>query len=954
MSRFGPTVCFVLHAHLPYIKSAAPYDTLEERWYYEAVADVYLPLLDTLNRLARDGVPFKLALSVTPPLLAMLQDEELDMQARRFLELRVELARLETERLRGREPHAATARMYARRYGGMLRLFNELGGGRGWLARIGGLAAEGRVELLASAATHAFLPLVRTAEARRAQLAAGVAEHARVFGRAPRGLWLPECGYSPELDAPLVRELDITYTFVQMPHGRERGAVRTPGGLTLLVRDAAASGIVWDAATGYPGHPAYREYYEESAAGMKYARVTDRRGDGPKLPYERRKALAAAKRHAADWLRRLAQEDEATHPVVCAFDAELFGHWWFEGPEFIEALFRCAALSGRHPVVWATPSEALAAARPEKPPLQAAGFSSWGRGGYADVWLQRKTDWMLPLLHAAEERMVAAADTAAAQARARAAGGLPAARVERVLAAAARELMLAQSSDWAFYLDAGTMPAYAVRRFQGHLDRMGRLLDAIEQDRLDGGGALEPAPHEGRLLPTLQAAWYRSGARPPEPAPAAAPAGQRKERRLRVLMLAWEYPPHIVGGLGKAVGDLARELAAQGHDVHVVTRAPDDAAQTAAPQPYATTVEFGVTVHRVPVLQSLDPVPFVDWVFQMNVAFAGCAAQLLAHGARFDVLHAHDWLVAAAAAELRAAAPMVATVHATEYGRRGGCLGGPVSSRLHAQEARLLAAADEVIVCSEAMRAELRRAHPDAPAEPRVIPCGHAVPARAAADDTPSSHALSPATKAGPSSPSPAEALPPRRADAPVLAFLGRLVPEKGAQVLLTALPHLLAEFPALTLVIAGEGPLRPELETQAASFGERVRFAGFLAGDAKSALLDRADLVVMPSLYEPFGLVALEAMAAGTPLLASAVGGLAGIVTPGVDGELVPPGDAEALAAVALMLLRDPAYAARLAVSARQTVRERYGMQRAAADTVMVYEAAIARRAAYHGVHQV
>lgn len=955
MSRKGPVVCLALHAHLPYVKTDDSRETLEERWYYEAAADVYLPLLDVLNRLERDGVPFKLAMSVTPPLLAMLEDEELDAGVRRFLERRLELARLETVRLRADRAAAATAREYVRRYERLLKLFGELDGGRGWLARLRELAEQGYVELLASAATHAFLPLVRTAAARRAQIAAGAAEHARAFGRPPRGFWLPECGYAPDLDAPLLEETaEGAYTIVQFPHGPQRGAFRTPGGLTLLARHAPASGVVWDAASGYPGHADYRDYYEDIgfslghdraaeldyirpyllpdgtrvSTGMKYARVTDRRG-GPdgKQPYARGKALAAARRHAADWLRRLSQLDESPAPVVCAFDAELFGHWWFEGPDFLEALFRCAARrDGRRPVVLATPSEALSAARPEKLPPEAAGFSSWGRGGYADVWLQRKTDWMYPLLHAAEERMTAAADTAAAWARA-AGGGAAGARIERVLAEAARELMLAQSSDWAFYLDAGTMPAYAVRRFQGHLDRMGRLLGSLEQGRVDGGGMgdLEPPPYGYRLLPALQAAWFRSGeaeagaeaeveALPPQPT--------LPEHRLRILMLAWEYPPHIVGGLGKAVGDLARELAAQGHAVHVVTRAPDDASSTAAAPVACSAVEDGVTVHRVPVPRSPEPVSFIDWVFQMNVAFAGCAARLLAHGARFDVLHAHDWLVALAAAELSAAAPLVATVHATEFGRRGGSLDGPVSPRLHAQEARLITAADEVIVCSESMRAELLRAHPNAPAQPRVIPCGH--PAAAA----------------------PPPQLTPRRADAPVLAFLGRLVPEKGVQVLLAALPHLLAEFPALTLVIAGEGPLRPELEAQAAPFGERVRFAGFLAGDAKAALLAHADLVVMPSLYEPFGLVALEALAAGAPLLASDVGGLAGIVTPGVTGELAPPGDAGALAAHALALLRDPAHAAGLAAAAKRAVRERFAIGRTAAETVDAYEAAIARRA--------
>jgi glycosyltransferase involved in cell wall biosynthesis len=253
-----------------------------------------------------------------------------------------------------------------------------------------------------------------------------------------------------------------------------------------------------------------------------------------------------------------------------------------------------------------------------------------------------------------------------------------------------------------------------------------------------------------------------------------------------------------------------------------------------------------------------------------------------------------------------------------------------VSPRLHAWEARLTAAADETIVCSESMRAELAQLFA---ARPHVIPCGLA--ARSAPPAAPGAGGAD------------ALALPPRGAGGPVLAFLGRLVPEKGVQVLLQALPHLHALHPALTLVIAGAGPLRPELEALAAPFGDRVRFAGFLAEPAKSALLARADLVVVPSLYEPFGLVALEAMAAGTPLLVSDVGGLADIVEDGVTGLKFPPGDAAALAERAASSLGNAAAAQARAAAALATVRERFAIARVAAETARVYMSAIRKRGA-------
>ncbi len=369
----------------------------------------------------------------------------------------------------------------------------------------------GVLELVTCCATHGFLPLVSTEEARRAQVLAALANHEKHFGQKPRGIWLPECAYAPGLEKYLAGtglEYFVADTHAVLygeprPRYGAHSPVLTPSGVAVFARDPETSRQVWSAEGGYPGDPFYREFYRDLGfdapheyllphlhrdgarrhLGLKYHRVTGR--DVPlrdKQPYDPDRARERAAEHARHFVherlrqaRRLRDsfgDGRAPH-VVAPYDAELFGHWWFEGLQFLELVFRELHAPGlRGDIELITPGDFLDLGLPLQ--TQRPAQSSWGAGGYFAVWLNEKTSWMYPHQHAAEARM-----TALARRFRRAPDPL----TRRALAQAARELLLLQSSDWAFQISHDTTAAYAARRFRTHLRRFHALADDLDRGR---------------------------------------------------------------------------------------------------------------------------------------------------------------------------------------------------------------------------------------------------------------------------------------------------------------------------------------------------------------------------------------------------------------------------------------------------------------------------------------
>jgi 1,4-alpha-glucan branching enzyme len=520
-------LAFVLHAHLPFVRHPQREFFLEEQWLFEGITETYLPILDALDHLERERVPARLTISVSPTLAAMLRDPVLMGKYERHLGRMCQLAGREVARTRHDAAFSPVTGFYWDRLHRLQHLFVEVYG-RDLLAAFARLEDAGMVELITCAATHAFLPHHRIDPATvRAQVAQGVAEHRRQLGRSPRGLWLPECAYYEGLDQVLM-DAGLDYFFVDThavenasapPRFGVHAPILCPSGVAAFGRDAESSVQVWSSEEGYPGDPAYRDFYRDigydldeayvapyldpaggrGMTGFKYHRITGRTDH--KEPYRRDEAVRTAAWHAGDFVRNrrlqidwLAGGMDRPPLVVSMYDAELFGHWWFEGPDWLEQVLRGLPRAG---VAVISPTQYLE----EHPVAQVArpAASSWGERGYYDVWLTDENDWILPPLHEAGRRMDALARAARAAA--------PGAR--RVLAQAGRELMLAQASDWPFILRNRTTPEYARRRVRTHLDRFDRLAGMIERGPIDEGvvAAIEA---EDNLFPDLDPAlWSR-------------------------------------------------------------------------------------------------------------------------------------------------------------------------------------------------------------------------------------------------------------------------------------------------------------------------------------------------------------------------------------------------------------------------------------------------------------
>ncbi len=394
----------------------------------------------------------------------------------------------------------------------------------------------------------------------------------------------------------------------------------------------------------------------------------------------------------------------------------------------------------------------------------------------------------------------------------------------------------------------------------------------------------------------------------------------------RILMLAWEFPPRLIGGIARHVDELTRALAEGGAEVDVLT-----AHHPGAPR----LEEIPTGAGRLRVLRAnpapVNPLDFASDIHQLNFTLL---ARLLEEGeGRYDLMHAHDWLVAMAAHTLKLGRgwPLVATIHATEAGRQGG-LHTPLQHYIHSLEWLLTYDAWRVICCTEAMRQEVQTSLQTPPDKVAVIPNGLR-PERMQVSDSPA--ALRAFRRRW--------AAPQER----IVFFVGRMVPEKGVQVLLAAAPQVLAAHPEVRFIIAGGGP-REHLEAQARDLGiaARVTFTGFLPEADLPRLYAIADVAAFPSLYEPFGIVALEAMAAGVPVVTSDAGGFREVVRHLQTGVHTWAGNADSLAWGLNRVLSDPALAARLREAGRAEVAARYGWDRIAGRTQEVYAEVLAEQA--------
>lgn len=489
-------VNFIFNAHLPFVRHPEFPKFLEEDWLFEAINESYLPLLRMMYRLRADKVPFRLVFSLSPTLCSMLADPLLKERFVAYMELHLELGDKEIERLASDPKKQALARSYRDSIEKNLDFYNNECS-TNIMSAFNLLSNEGCLELITTTATHAYLPAYRNFPvAVNAQIETGVVEHMNHFDKLSEGFWLPECGYYPGLEEVLKRHninwVSLSTQALALSQDEvERGTyapVRCPDGLYCFMRDFSLSSLVWSSTEGYPCDPDYREFYRDIGydlpmdyirpyihepevrvfTGFKYWAITGKTAD--KVLYNPEKASRKAQEHAANFLYNIRRRTRNVEDLLdmdpfytVSFDAELFGHWWFEGIQWLENVIRLVACADD--MVLMTPSEFIK----ERPLVQTLrpAASSWGTGGSSEVWVDNSTNaWIYKHTFKAIERMTELAVRFPQQKSLK----------QRFLNQAARETLLLMASDWPFIIHNGTTE-YARKRLESHIQNLNLVYD---------------------------------------------------------------------------------------------------------------------------------------------------------------------------------------------------------------------------------------------------------------------------------------------------------------------------------------------------------------------------------------------------------------------------------------------------------------------------------------------
>ena len=524
-------VHLLLHAHLPFVREPSYDRFLEENWFFEAMAETYLPIIQMLNRLEEKGVPGTLNFSVSSALLAMLTDKLLLDRFTNHLHKQLELIEREKIRLQNNFEYLEVVNFYYRRQIALINTW-ERDCGCEIIPALKRLEQIGKINLLTCVGTHPFLPAYQSdVEAIRLQLKITVRAFEEAFGKKPQGLWLPECGYFEGLDA-ILAEYGFKYFFLEThgvllakpaPKYGVFAPIKTPAGLYCFGREQSSSMEVWSRKTGYPGHPEYREFFKDVAheresdylgdyflaagahieTGLKYYRIT---GSEDKKVYRPWNALRLVEDHARLFVANreetvsnlLPNMDGNKVAILCPYDAELFGHWWFEGPLFIEKMFERAASSNVVEMASledSVPTSQTFAGKVADEDVHAPIFSSWGEGGFGEVWMNDAVAFQYPmffkmrgLMNDLKKRVshgvsvargaaqsligVKSAGTSAVVRGCKTAADFKIETTQRFLSQIARELVLFQASDWAFMIHNHSAEDYARARLSGHYENV--------------------------------------------------------------------------------------------------------------------------------------------------------------------------------------------------------------------------------------------------------------------------------------------------------------------------------------------------------------------------------------------------------------------------------------------------------------------------------------------------
>ncbi len=482
-------IVLALHAHLPYVRNPEEKFPMQELWLHHAITECYIPLILCFRELVNNNINFNITLSFSPTLLCMLSDDYYKTKYRDYLRTIGELLEKKISVCRDTELKEAllflshriekTSEFYNEIQGDIINQFSQLKGSG--------------LNLITTAATHALLPLLRFSPGLiQSQIDIGQKTFGKKFGFIPDGFWLPEMGYFADLDK-ILRKFDIKYTFLEAHSvflGNQRPSYGnfypsvTGAGLKIFPRDLPLSNAIWSANKGYPGHPAYREFHydytfslnkkelaeygvDKIPFGLKIYRISG--NEQPKKYYNYKTAIETVEQDSDDFIKRIRERTlviqkhiNRTPVLTLPFDAELFGHWWYEGPEFLKQVITKIANSGDIEIV--SPSQVEDNFSEQIKPAE----SSWGREGFFTSWTNPECTWIYPVLADLDSRyneLEIKNNATSSQ--------------------ALKEILLASSSDWTFLIANDTSADYAKMRLKDHLSSAGKIINSIEAGKTD-------------------------------------------------------------------------------------------------------------------------------------------------------------------------------------------------------------------------------------------------------------------------------------------------------------------------------------------------------------------------------------------------------------------------------------------------------------------------------------
>ncbi|SFS94422.1 1,4-alpha-glucan branching protein domain-containing protein [Marininema halotolerans] len=909
MSEVG-NVSLVFTSHLPFLLQGDHSETFEAQWIYETIVDSYVPFLQMIDTFLMDGLDFHLTWAVSPTLLSLLQHPVVQQRCHSYMTARIQIGEREKKRTKNDPKKYRLATHYLiesyKRSNYLKRIQFNL------INKMIQLKERRGIDLITMLATSPCASLL-TKESLDYQLCVAVDSFQELLGCHPKGVMLPK-DIHPMNISTLLSKQGMTYALLDGELTSKQHTV-----VFQAKKEEHESPVTFFISNFTRSRPCcsqdnensqrvYRDPLSDIGFSLKDAPAFMnfsycRKGDSSEVEplYDVKVAMQQARRDARidlkEWSHTICREKEqgmGTEGVVIPFVLENFGGYWYEGHHYLDQMIRGLA---------------------QHSSLSLTSFSKWNycdfevKGSKLPIRVHHPVileqyAWVLRHLPIAEQQWL--------QLMKEYPDPIP---IEhRALQQACRELLLAQSGDWMDMARSEKVSKYGTNRIHHHLTAFQEIVTLLRMNQIDSE-TLTRWEQATPIFPNLSL---------PNRNPAAPIFHKKNRPALRVLMLCWEFPPFHIGGLATAVYQLSRHLVQYNIEVHLITYQPPESA--------AYEEVEGVHVYRVATCFDQEEASFDDWIFQLNLAMMNKVQCLIAQGLRMDIVHGHEWLISYVAQELQRqyGLPFVYTMHGIDKVKCDEVKSSP-NQKVHQHETSLVSIAQKVIVCSRCIHQGVTNTFHPIKKKVVTIPNGVMVPPPpedeviAAVQEKRNQYAL-----------------PWER----VVLFAGRLLIEKGITLLVEAIPYVLQKHPEAKFVLCGAGQLEEYLVNRTTELGvsDKVMFTGFVDTESLHILYQIAEIFVLPSIHEPFGITVLEAMSYKTPVIVTDSCGPGELVQHQVNGLTILSGNLNSLIDQINWALENPEKTHTMAWKAYNTLRSEYNWKRIAVQTIDVYQEAYHR----------